>query len=1078
MKTYETLDSGIKIVEFEPSLAPGLADFWNICSQNEDDEWGGESGISTASEVISQHEIASHYNVYIALDGDDVVGYCSFGRYYYDANTAYIPLLGVRPDYRGKKVGKALVLRCVQRTMELGYPRLDLFTWSGNTAAVPLYKKCGFLWEDRPDGTHLANFMPTILTTPLFADFFSKADWYADSTRSLEITPDGKKVNGFELFGYSWEKDGEALAIGYERSGRQMRMIETNDYKIELMTPDHELAFGRDYECTFVIENKTGKELNIKINGREDKNIKLDCNQDLQITGNQEINSKFFVGPVSEPQDLWKVHPCLLADVEINGQAVTFGLGINAKFPLLIKFNRECTIDQVGMDVRTHIDIQSSLPEDATVTVNIPKCTLLTIKDVKKSSAKDAPATGTAMPMTVSVPAKGRASIPATSTTMAIGYEKLTIDCTAVFKSGAELSFAAPVFLFTKDMTHAYSGEDIKGHHIINGPWELWIDKEENNGHIAHLTNKGYDSDWHAYQPPKLGKPYDDEFNLIKPIIKTYQQDGAMVMEAEYVSEKFPGLVVTQVYSLFATGFITRTSRVENRSDKPYNSMLQDNYGLGIGFNSVYSYKGQITQNYQRYNPGGMLEGFQNISSEDLDENWVYEDNPAAPRGYCWPKDYTPIPKWDTLMSFEIDLGQLAPGQVFVTKPVTYALGLFTKYNDLRNYALQAYNQTSAPATQAMEVVLNGYNPFVTGIEAHVSQAKNSAGDVNHNIKLDVINNRDEVQEGTITVASEALESPMSQTNPHEDVVECNSFDLSLNADGDIAVVSTAINMVNYEKTVPKALFFPKGHVTTSMEGTAYRVSNGAITFKADPAYGHCCYSLTDANGQEWLLNQYPEHKPYSWFNPFIGGIRLRIEDMDDRAFLKEKITADFAEVRDSLGNLWTGICMALSVSENEKLKGAVYKTYYLTQPGLPVMSVYYTFENNTGEYKNDRTWISTCLKPDDDAKNVFVEVTDKQGSKHRRRMGSLETPEIFFEGPMVVSSSRPQRMYAQSCYTDTDYSGDFWGCNQIPVMAAFAHTGAEAAHGEMFTSCPVFFVITDKCLPAGVLADLDRVGF
>jgi len=68
----------------------------------------------------------------------------------------------------------------------------------------------------------------------------------------------------------------------------------------------------------------------------------------------------------------------------------------------------------------------------------------------------------------------------------------------------------------------------------------------------------------------------------------------------------------------------------------------------------------------------------------------------------------------------------------------------------------------------------------------------------------------------------------------------------------------------------------PKGDITTSNEGTVYCVSNGAITFKADPNYGHGCYSLTDAKGREWLLNQYPEHKSYSWFNPFIGGIRTR----------------------------------------------------------------------------------------------------------------------------------------------------------------------------------------------------------
>ncbi|MCL2362218.1 MAG: GNAT family N-acetyltransferase [Defluviitaleaceae bacterium] len=1048
MKIYETLDSGIKIVDYTPSHAPSLAEFWNICGQEEDGDWGGESGIKTASEVISQHNTASHYNVYLALDGETVVGYCSFGRYYYDANTAYIPLLGVRPDYRSKKIGKALVLQCVKRTIELGYPRLDLFTWSGNTAAVPLYKKCGFMWEDRSDGTHFANFVPTILTTPLFADFFKKADWYADSTRSFEIIPDGTKLGGFELFEYSWEKNGESLNIGYERSGRQMRMIETPDYKIELITKDHELAFGMDYECTFAIENKTGKELNIKITGREDKNIKLDCKLDLNVTGKEKVNTSFYVGPADEPQDLWKVHPCLLADIEINGQAVTFGLGINAKFPLIVNLNRECMVDQIGLDVKTHISIQSALAEDAKITVKMPKSSILAIKGAEK-------------PFVIDIPAKGKASIPTTSTTLAIGFEKPELDCIALLKSGKEISFTAPAFIFTRDMTHAFYGEDFYTHKVFNGPWGLNLRKDENEVDIIHLTNKGFNSEW-AFQPPKLGKPYDDEFNLIKPNVKSYNQAGAVVMEAEFVSEKFPGLVVTQIYTLYATGLVTRTSKVENRSDKPRQGMLQDTFGFGLGFNAIFSYKGQITQNNERYSPSFSDDGFDNIDSEDVDENWAFKDDPAAPRGFIWPKEYKPNIKWGAIVSFEIDLGELAPGQVFETKPVIYAFGLFTNYNDLRNYALQVYNQTTAPVVLPMEVKLNDYNPFVTTSE----------------IKLDIINNRDEVQEGTITVSSDSIKSALSQSNPHEDVVEENNFELSLNPTEDIGIVNVAMNMVGYEKTVPKAVFFPKGEVVTTQEGNLFSVTNGAITFKADPNYSRGCFSLTDAKGQEWFLNQYPEHKPFSWFNPFIGGMRICLEDMDDRTFLKEKTTAGFVDMRDSLGNLWQGICVTLTVVENEKLKGAVYKNYFLTQPGLPVICTFFQLENNTGEYKGDRTYISTCLMPDEDAKNVIVEVIDKDGGKHRKRMGSLDTPEYFFEGTMVISGSRAEKLYGICNSKDTDFLNDFWGSNKVPVMATFTHTHVKVAHGETFTSNPAFLVITDKELPQGALNDFERIRF
>ena len=1046
MKVYETLESGIKIIEYDPSFAPSLAEMWNMCNQSSEDDWGGGSGISTADQVISEHAMASFFNVYLALDGDDVVGYCSLGRYFADADALYVALLGTRPDYRSKKIGKALVLRCVERTIERGYPRLDLFTWSGNTAAVPLYKKCGFLWEDRPDSTHFVNFLPTILKSSIFTDFFKKADWYDDSVRSLEIVPDGEKVNGFELFGYSWEKDGDSLSIGYERTGRQMRMIETADYKIELMAQNHELAFGMDYDCKFFIENKTGEELNIKITGRESDNIKLDYNFDMQVVGQKELDAKFHVGKLEEPQDVWKVHPCLLANIEINGHTAVFGLGINAKFPLLVNFNRECLIDQVGMDVKTHIDIQSSLSEDAALTINIPPGKIL---DITKGGNSH----------TVEIPAKGKVSIPITSTVLDIGFEKLELSCIAAFKDGRRIDLTVPAFILTRDLTQAFCAKTLNSYSIYNGPWALTFANDNEVG-ISHLINKIYMSEY-AFQPPKLGKPYDDEFNLIKPNIKTYQQASAMIMEAEYVSEKFPGMVVTQVYSLFASGLVTRANRVENRSDKPRHGVLQDSYILEIGFNSVFSYNGQVTQNHTPNNSGSILEGFDNVSMDNVDENWVFEDSHEAPRGYCWPKEYKPAVKWGSHLSFEIDLGELAPGQVFESKPVTYAMGLFTAFNDLRNYAKQTYSTSSVPTVHTMEVVLNEYNPFVASSE----------------IALDIINNRSEVQEGTITVSSESLEKTLSQTNPHEEIVEKNSFSLPVCADS-IAVVNIAMNMVGYEKAYSKAIFFPSGGITTAQEDTLYSVSNGAICFKADPNYGHGCFSLTDAKGQEWLLSQYPEHKPYSWFNPFIGGIRVRIEDVNDMALLKEKTSVDFVEMHDNLGNLWKGLCVTLSMEEDENLKGSVYKSFYLTQPGIPVLCTFFKFENSTGEYKNTRTWISTCLKPDEDFKKIVVEVTDKDYSRHCRRMGSIETPEVFFEGTVKISGSRAERLYALCSDNGTDYGNDFWGTHKIPVMATFSHSKARAAHGETFTSNPAFIVITDKNLPQGALDDLERIKF
>ncbi len=131
----------IKIVKYEHAYAEALADMWNKSGEN----WGGEEVIRTAEDVKTENESMGNICAFLALDGEEIVGYCSFSEYKHDEGASYIPLLNVRPDCIGKKIGKRLVLECVNRAMGEKWPRLDLYTWQGNDKAVPLYKKMWIL---------------------------------------------------------------------------------------------------------------------------------------------------------------------------------------------------------------------------------------------------------------------------------------------------------------------------------------------------------------------------------------------------------------------------------------------------------------------------------------------------------------------------------------------------------------------------------------------------------------------------------------------------------------------------------------------------------------------------------------------------------------------------------------------------------------------------------------------------------------------------------------------------------------------------------------------------------------------
>ncbi|KAI1692425.1 acetyltransferase (GNAT) family domain-containing protein [Ditylenchus destructor] len=76
---------------------------------------------------------------------------------YYIANgRAHLTRIDVIPEYQKKGIGKALMKRFIEQVQEHGVSEVKLLVEGGNsnTAAVKLYKKFGFKWEDAYDRTN------------------------------------------------------------------------------------------------------------------------------------------------------------------------------------------------------------------------------------------------------------------------------------------------------------------------------------------------------------------------------------------------------------------------------------------------------------------------------------------------------------------------------------------------------------------------------------------------------------------------------------------------------------------------------------------------------------------------------------------------------------------------------------------------------------------------------------------------------------------------------------------------------------------------------------------------------------
>ena len=149
-----------EIRPFRPEDAANVAQMWN----ESDDAWPGgfTHGVPfTAERVLHWQERERDIAVYIAFADGKAVGYCSLTEFWEDSRVAYVRLLGAHPEYHGQGFGRDLLRAALERTVSLGYERLDLHTWAGNLKAVPLYKKTGFYWLPGT-AVHMHNYLPTV----------------------------------------------------------------------------------------------------------------------------------------------------------------------------------------------------------------------------------------------------------------------------------------------------------------------------------------------------------------------------------------------------------------------------------------------------------------------------------------------------------------------------------------------------------------------------------------------------------------------------------------------------------------------------------------------------------------------------------------------------------------------------------------------------------------------------------------------------------------------------------------------------------------------------------------------------
>ncbi|AIQ47206.1 hypothetical protein R70723_15920 [Paenibacillus sp. FSL R7-0273] len=1033
----------VVIEEYEPSRhAKSIAEMWNRSYES----WGGDNSYQTEQSVIEEHENGTHLKLFLAVAGGEVIGYCSFSHYKEDSGALYIPLLNVRPDYHGHKVGKRLVLRALEETISLGWPRLDLYTWPGNTKAVPAYKKSGFFWEKRDDSTHLMNFIPSVLQTGAVKPFFEQLDWYTDSVREISVSPDGRNENGFDYFTYKWQRSDLKLKMEYERTGRGLRLIETADYRIQASIPlQHQLPFGSSYPVIYEAVNKSGKPLTLQIKGISNPKISFELEETRCVEATEKIEGQFFLHPVEEEQNPYQTHPVIEAELLINGLPAVFKLGIEPKYPVKLRIALpERSVLYTGESFELDITAENEYAADTQFTFTLPEDSILAFSkpDVQ-----------------ITVPAKGRKTISVPAVLKEYGIWNHKVDITASADNREPAVIEQELSAVLAGVYSAFGGKTEKGWIISSGRYSVRLDKDGNRIELFEDKSKAA-----SLLFPKFGQPYTNEFKQLTAEQVLHYMDGeAIVMEARYrLDAPHEGLLLTMLVRLYKNGIVERRHQIRNAgpADLEEPLYLKESFGFSLE-GAVLPYRGQYID--LKHGADAASPDYWDVQS--LTENWLYAADGSVTRGITWPEERRLL-RDNWLYAVEHQLGSLPSGGSIQTGPLRVAMGTWSSWQDFRAFAqLRSCSRSGQQGTiRQLELSLNGGNPFLSGPS-----------------ELTLLEQKMSFLEGEITLAS-ALDSSVKQSlviTAEQQLAEAGlTFTPAANVQADLLQVHLDMETVESSESY---LVFPVNGEEVRLNsrqtehGEVLTADNGVLQIQANSSFAPALYSL-QVQGEEWLDSSYPQPQPKSWWNPWTGGIFTGVEGLSRLSLQEEPREAAFAGLTDSKGNDWSGIRMSIKITHNRKFQGLTLNHYFLLLPGVPVLASVVQIVQNTGAPLQPLTLHTLGFyKTGNLLKSSRGTVKNAAGETITYKAGRVQNETKSSSGFIQFSSDERKQRMSQASSPDKAAPELLVNTH---VISSFITEKLFMRDGDTLFSTPQFYILSDLDIPEEAFRDLLNIKF
>ncbi|TVX93697.1 GNAT family N-acetyltransferase [Paenibacillus agilis] len=1036
------MSSVVNLVTYHPDYADSIAEMWN----RSQDHWGGNTSIYTGAQVRAEEENSDALIVFLAVCDEQVVGYCSVCEYREDTGALYINFLNVRPDYHGHKIGKQLVLRAVEETIQRGWPRIDLYTWESNMKAVPLYKKCGFFWEDREDTTHFMNFIPQIMNCEALAPYMEGIDWYNDSTRTIEVKRDGQETNGFHTYTYSWSKGNRNVRVDIERRGRGICLIETDDYKISAEVDQAKPVFGKAYSIQYKLENKSGVPLRIELVGENDRNIEFDWQNAVDVEAEQSLTASFFVGAIEDEQSDWRTCPTVRTRIRINGAEALLQVGVVPKHPAKVVLQSPDILHAVGGKYTFYLDIESHMSEPADFLFELPEVPWLNVEE---------------RAFRIRLEAKERASLPIPYCLLDYGFYETKLTVRALPDNGPEVEFYRWIGGRFCGPGAMITGMDNDAHWAVNGKYVLKYDKEDSNIFIECI---GKPNDHTIVLYPRIGKPYASEFSKKSPVFTEWLEErGAVGFKHIYHSDAYPGIILYNYALVYGDGTVKLWQELENTGDTATSTSLMLSQRIVQDMHRVIlPYEGRYMET-----TNSLSSDYDYWDGSKMTEPWIYARRSSTGIGLCWTDSYQ-MNFGDWFTELEYDIGRLESVEKRSSEVITLSIGGFDDWKAFRAYALKCNeDDSSLQLTSDIEFIANGGNSF---IDSSVSEVQVKLNDVKQNVWDGEVSAGYLDKKGTCQVISSAELS---------DEDEASEVEMRVPALTDTAQLLEVSAKIGPLQAQYHSILFPvstepiRERIYDRDGFTLHESFNGRIRLEAANDYypGLC---TLEVDGQTWLASALPNYEPKSWWNPWLGGMSDSFADLHVNSVLKADRETSFVKMKDSVGNLWSGIRISFQIKEHETYKGLTWNGYYLMLPNVPVLAYVSDIHQDTDTYWNGKAvttdlWLNTNAE-----QSAWLRTFQADGETIYYRLGAGELDVNEYEHYAVGMGEGGTIMHV---VTDELVLKPHLYSNPDITDLSFARS-VNLANGSVQRSTPVFFAFHEQLLPRTALAQLRNLTF